>query len=134
MKFRSLLYLGIAIVALALEIVLSKLFGGIGCAVAIAGALIMGQGVIMNIYYKSVQHIDIVRFWLEILKMSIAPACVVFISMFLLQFFDTPSWFSLVIGIVVYALVYMSLFYLFSMNKDERFLFTEPIKKVLHVS
>lgn len=134
MKFRSLLYIGIALVALVLEIVFSKMFGGIGCAVAIAGALIIGQGVIMNIYYKRVQHIDITRFWIEILKMSIAPASVVFISLFLTRFVDTTSWSSLVIGIVLFAMVYVSSFYLFSMNKDERILFTEPIKKILHVS
>ena len=67
MRFRSLLYIGIAAVALVFEIVLSKMFGGIGCAAAIAGALILGQGVIMNIYYCRVQHIDIAHFWFEII-------------------------------------------------------------------
>ena len=133
MKFRSLLYIGIAAVALVLEVVLSKLFGGIGCAVAIAGALLLGQGLIMNIYYKRVQHIDITRFWLEILKMSIAPACVVAVSLVALRNVDTSSWISLFLSITVFAVVYMGLFYLLSMNKDERRLFTEPVKRVLRV-
>lgn len=133
MKFRSLLYIGIAVVALVMEIVLSKRFGSIGCAVAISGALVLGQGVIMNIYYSRVQHIDISRFWLEILKMSIVPACVVAASVFLLKHFEMSSWASLILGMSIFALVYVGLFYPLSMNKDERILFVEPFKKVLHV-
>lgn len=133
MRFRSLLYIGIAIVALAFEIVLSKMYGGIGCAIAISGALLLGQGLIMNIYYKRVQHLDISKFWIEILKMSIVPACVVAVSLLLMKYFDISSWSSLVIGMVVFAVVYIVLFYFLSMNKEERNLFTEPIKKSLHV-
>ena len=133
MKFRSLLYIGIATVALFLEIILSKRYGGIGCAVSIAGALLLGQGLIMNIYYKRVQHIDIPRFWLEILKMSIVPSCVVVVSFILMKRFDISTWPSLLLGMTTFAIVYMGLFYLVSMNKDERRLFTDPIRKVLHV-
>lgn len=132
MRFRSLLYIGIAAVALVFEIVLSKMFGGIGCAAAIAGALILGQGVIMNIYYCRVQHIDIAHFWFEIIKMSIAPACVVTVSLFLLKFLDTSSWISLVIGMALFSVVYLMVLYLLSMNKDERRLFTEPVKRLIH--
>ena len=49
MRFRSLLYLAIAAVALILQIVFAKKWGGIGCAIAISGALLLGQGLIMNI-------------------------------------------------------------------------------------
>lgn len=132
MRFRSLLYLGIAAVALVFEIVLSKMFGGIGCAAAIAGALILGQGVIMNVYYCRVQHIDIAHFWFEILKMSIAPACVVTVSLILLKFLDTSSWISLVIGMGIFSVVYLMVLYLLSMNKDERRLFTEPVNRFIH--
>ena len=133
MRFRSLLYMGIAAVALVLEIILSKKFGGIGCAAAIAGALILGQGIIMNIYYSRVQHIEISRFWLEILRMSIAPACVVASSILLMKNFETSSWYSLVIGIVVFSFVYLVSFFFLGMNKSERNLIIETIKKVLHV-
>ena len=71
MKFRSLLYLGISLVSLGVQIPLSKYYGGIGCACAIAGALVLGQILVMNVYYQVKQKIDIVGFWIEIFKMSI---------------------------------------------------------------
>lgn len=132
MKFRSLLYMGVALFALVLEIVLSKLFGGIGCAVAIAGALIVGQGVIMNIYYKRVQNIDITRFWTEILKMSIAPIFVISGSIFLRQRISITSFQTLLIIMALFAIVYVVFFYIFSMNKQEREMFATPVKRIIN--
>ena len=73
MKFRSLLYIAIAAVALILQYYFAKLWGGIGCAIAISGALFIGQGIIMNVYYHVRQGINIKRFWMEITKMNIVP-------------------------------------------------------------
>ena len=68
MKFRSLLYLVISLVSLGAQIPLSKYYGGIGCACAIAGALVLGQIIVMNVYYQVKQKIDIVGFWIEIIN------------------------------------------------------------------
>ena len=61
MKFRSILYIIIAVVSLAFQVVLAKKYDGIGCGIAISGALLLGQGLIMNIYYKIRQRIDIAQ-------------------------------------------------------------------------
>ena len=50
MKFRSILYIGCAILSLITQIPLGRIWGGIGCAIAISGALFLGQILIMNIY------------------------------------------------------------------------------------
>ena len=73
MKFRSVLYVLIAIASLGLSIPMTKLYGGIGCAVATALALTLGQIIIMNIYYQRRQRLDMFRFWCEIGKMSVIP-------------------------------------------------------------
>ena len=57
MKFRCLLYFVISLFALVAEIILAKKWGEIGCASAIAGALLLGQGLIMNIYYIFILNI-----------------------------------------------------------------------------
>lgn len=131
MKFRSILYIIIAAFALALEIILAKKWGGIGCAVAISGALILGQGLLMNIYYKKVQHIDIISFWKQILRMSVVPVIVVIVSVFLFKQVTINSWLTLAGYVVGFSVVYLTLFFFFSMNKDERALFIEPMKRVL---
>ena len=51
-KFRTMVFLGIAILNIVLSIPLAKLYGGIGTAIGTAIALIMGQIIIMNIYWQ----------------------------------------------------------------------------------
>lgn len=131
MKFRSLLYLVISLVSLGAPIPLSKYYGGIGCACAIAGALILGQIIVMNVYYQVKQKIDIVRFWIEIIKMSFVPGVLTVLTYYILQQYALDSVLKLVVGIFIYLLVYLPLFFIFSMNAYERDLILKPIKKII---
>ena len=128
MKFRSLLYIVIAATALVLQYFFAKLWGGFGCAIAISGALFIGQGLIMNIYYEVKQGIDIKRFWKEITKMNIAP--LILSVCFICVMYDTiiDTWLKLVLWTCFYMLIYIVLLYNISLNKYERALFTEPVK------
>jgi len=131
MKFRSLVYLAISLLSLGAQIPLSKYYGGIGCAVAIAAALTLGQIIIMNVYYQTRQGINIVKFWFEIAKMSIIPAVLTVLTYYVLQQYALDSVVKLVAGIIVYLLVYLPLFFTLSMNSYERDLILKPIKKIL---
>ena len=131
MKFRCLLYLFISMASLVAQIFLSRSYGGIGCAIAVAVALILGQNIIMNVYYQTRQRIDIVRFWLEILKMSIVPAVLTVAAYYTLQQFALDSVLELCLGISLYLLVYLPLFFALSMNAYERDLILQPVKRLL---
>jgi len=131
MKFRSLLYLGISLVSLGAQIPLAKYYGGVGCAIAIASALILGQIIVMNVYYQVKQGIDIAGFWREISKMSVVPMLLTVVAYFALQRFEIHSWVSLGFGILAYMLVYLPLFFKFSMNGYERDLVLKSMKKIL---
>lgn len=131
MRFRSLLYLVISLVSLGAQIPLSKLYGGIGCACAIAGALTLGQILVMNVYYQVKQKIDIVSFWIEIVKMSVVPAVMTVLTYYVLQQYALDSVVKLIAGIVVYLVIYLPLFFKISMNDYERDLILKPIKKFL---
>ena len=131
MKFRCLLYLVISVASLALQIPLAHKYGGVGCAIAIAIALLLGQGIIMNIYYQTKQKINIVRFWLEISKMSIIPIILTVTAYHILQHYVLDSITKLAIGIVLYLIAYIPLFFALSMNSYEKNLILKPIKKVI---
>lgn len=131
MKFRSVLYIIIALVSLAMQIVLTRYFGGIGCAMGVSGALIVGQILIMNVYYRRRQDLDIKTFWKEISKMSIIPIVLIFSSMLVIRhFFALDSWGKLILGIAAFTLVYIPLFFRFSMTDDERNLFISMFHKI----
>ena len=131
MKFRSVLYIIIALVSLAMQIVLTRFFGGIGCAMGVSGALVVGQILIMNVYYRRRQDLDIKTFWKEISKMSIIPIILIFSSMLVIRhFFALDSWGKLILGIAAFSLVYIPLFFRFSMTDDERNLFISMFHKI----
>ena len=132
MKFRSLLYVVIAVFSLIFQVILAKQYGGLGCAISIAGALLLGQGLIMNIYYHRKQGIDILAFWSEIMRMSIVPIIMCVVSMYILRNTTMDNWHSLGIGIGIFAVVYIPLFFYFSMNQSERDLFLKPVKSIIH--
>lgn len=131
MKFRSLLYIVIAAGALALQFCFAKMWGGLGCAIAVSGALLLGQGLIMNIYYHRKQKLDVISFWKEILKMNIIPIALSIVTMVLLTHFDINSWRNLSISVIAFLVAYVPLFYFISMNKYERDLIAQPLKKII---
>ena len=131
MKFRSLLYIFIAMAALAFQIVLARRYGGVGCAIAVSGALLLGQGLIMNIYYSKRQGIDIGRFWKEIFRMSVIPIAVTTTFLFADRMTEIDSWRELAVGIVLFCVIYIPLFWVLSMNKYERELLMIPMRRIL---
>lgn len=131
MQFRSLVYIFIALGSLALQIPLAKLHGGIGCALAISGALILGQIIIMNIYYHRVQKINILAFWREIGKMSIVPILLCLITFCTAQYIELDTTTRLAGGIMIFSIIYLPLFWRFGMNRYERDLLWTPISKLI---
>ena len=131
MKFRGILLVVMSIISLIFQIIFAKQWGGVGCAVAISAALIIGQGLVMNIYYRNNQSIDIARFWKEIIKMDIVPIVitVLFIALGFANSYDT--WKELIIGMLAFSLLYIPLFYLVSLNADERNLVKTPLRRIL---
>jgi hypothetical protein len=80
---------------------------------------------LMNIYYKSRQHIDILGFWLQIAKMSVAPIAVSIAASYLLCGQDIDSWSELLKYILIYLAAYLPMLYIFSLNTYERGLLKE---------
>ena len=131
MRFRSLLYVVIALVSLGISIPMARLYGGIGCALGIAFALVCGQIIAMNIYYHKRIHIEIIRFWIEIAKMSPIPLGLGIIFYFFLRCIPLDTVWQLGLGIVVFTVIYIPLFWFMGMNQYERDLFSAPVKKIL---
>lgn len=131
MKFRSVLYIIIALVSLAMQIVLTRHFSGIGCAMGVSGALVVGQILIMNVYYRRRQDLDIMTFWKEISKMSTIPIVLIISSMLVIRhFFALDSWGKLILAIAAFSSVYIPLFFRFSMTDEERNLFISMFHKI----
>lgn len=131
MRFRSEVYVVIALVSLFFQIPLAKYYGGIGCAIAISVALFVGQIVVMNIYYQRKQGLDIVAFWKEIIQMSIVPVLLCVLAKVIVIYIPLDSIEKYIVGIILFSVLYIPFFIKFSMNVYERNLILGPIRRLI---
>ena len=129
-RFRSLMYLGIAILNVIGTWFVLHEWGIIGAAFVTGLALIVGNGFVMNWYYWKKTGLMIGRFWLQVLKVSLIPVvlCVLFIP--LVYIFDFYNVWNLIAGIVFFSVLMIMLQWKFSMNSYERDLCRQPFVKL----
>lgn len=120
MKFRSLSYLCIAAVSLGAQIILAGSYGAVGCAWGVVGALFLGQWLVMNIYYRSRQHIAIGSFWRQIGRMAIAPLIVTLTAAALASLCEIDTWLRLAVAVFLFLCLYFPVFWMFSMGEYEK--------------
>lgn len=132
LKFRSISYFIISICSLGVSIPLAKLYGGIGCAIGTALALMIGQVFIMNIYYHKKVGLDMILFWKEIGHMSIVPVILTVSGCLVIRCFPLNSLLYFVLAIIIFSIVYVLSFWFKGLNQYERDLFFKPIKKILY--
>ena len=132
LKFRSASYLFVSIFSFILQLNLTKDYGVIGCSIAIAIGFFIGHWVIMNIYYYKRQKIDVLRFGKEILRISIFPILLMCVCILFLNQIELPcNWTVFSIEISIFISMFTIGCYFLSMNKYEKSLVSELVKKVL---
>lgn len=129
-KFRSIIYFFIAIVNIFISIPLCKMFGGVGSAIGTSLSLIIGNGIIMNIYYHKKVGLNVGYFWREIFKF--VPGLIIPIIFGLtIKYFIGINNIFMFIGLgVIYVIVFILSAWFIGMNDYERNLFSGPINKI----
>ena len=130
-KFRSVLYALIAIANITASIPLAKAWGGIGSAIGTAVSLIIGNGIIINIYYQRKAKINVLDFWKQIIKMTLPIIPLVILAFVVLKYVHLTNWLTLGIGVTIYAVLYLIIAYLLIMNRYEKDLLIKPITKIM---
>lgn len=130
-KFRSWIYLLIAIINIAISIPLVKMIGGIGAALGTAIALVVGNVIVMNWYYHTKIGLDMRFFFLQIFKLfpSLIPPTIYGVGAYL--FFDFNIIHNFVIHSVIFILIYAVSFWHFGLNNYEKELIVKPVYKLL---
>lgn len=130
-KYRTMIFLGIAILNVVMSIPLTKLYGGIGAAIGTAISLILGQGIILNIYYHKKVKINMIKFWKNILRMSLPVLFVIVFGIALNKIIVSNSIISLIVKIMLYSMLYAIMMWKFGMNEYEKGLIKKPLDKIL---
>lgn len=118
--YRAKLYGSIAILNILLSITFGKVYGALGCAIATSIAMFLGNGIAMNIFYIKKLKIDILSFFKNIGRISIAPLITSIICVMVKMFLNTNSWLYLFINIMIFVFFYIILTYMISLNKYEK--------------
>lgn len=130
-RFRSIVYLIIAVLNVISTYLIVPYMGIVGAALCSCVSYLLGQGLIMNIYYYKVTGLDIPLFWKNILKMAIIPALMLIAGLLLSRFVALNNWFTFFIGVVLFTVVYSVLMYCFAMNDYEKDVLRKPLKRIL---
>ena len=132
-QVRTILYAIMAVVNVGLTILLIKLYGELGAPIGTAIAVIAVEVVFMNIYYHKKLNVNVIPFWLNILRIIVGfiPALAVGVAIYL--FAPMHSIWLILIFILVYVVAFGLSAVFFSMNRYEKDLIFKPIKKMFRV-
>ena len=124
-KFRSIVYFFVALFNLIISIPLAKKYDGIGSAIGTAIGLIIGTVIIINIYYQKVIGINVIKFWKQILKMTLTFIIPVTITVIIMHFYKLYGFKQVIVYGIVYIILYSITSYFLTMNDYEKNLFNK---------
>lgn len=132
-KFRCCIYFGIAILNAISTFFIIPYFGYIGAAICSGVSYIIGHGIILNIYYKSVIRLDIFGFWMNILKMSFIPVIITVIGYWIVNILIPWNIILMLVEGIGFALVFILLTWFFTMNEYEKDIFKGLLNSVIRL-
>lgn len=129
-KFRAILLACIAVGNIFLSIPLAKWYGGIGSAIGTSLSLIIGNIIILNIYYYKKVGINVIKFWKEILKMCFAYVLPIMLIVLLIHFISIHGFLHVLVFGAIYTIIYCIVSYFVVMNSYEKNIINKVFKKL----
>lgn len=129
-KFRSVVYLVMAIANIALSIWFCKLWGVIGVSIATAITFILCNVIIMNVYYHKVIGLNMLQFWKSILSTLPAFIAPVVFGVCLMLFYNFRGLLDFALLVCAYAICYAVSVYFLGFNKSEKEYVCAPLRKI----
>lgn len=130
-QFRSWIYFFIAIGNVFLSIPLSKAYGGVGAALGTAISLLIGNGIIMNIYYHKKVGLDMKYFWSEIFHFIPSLLLPVVVGILMVLFIDITNILVFFVCGIVYIIIFSISVWFLGMNQYEKDLARKPMLKLI---
>ena len=129
-KFKSISTFIMAIINVIISYFFAKKWGATGAALGTCISLIICNIILINIYYYKEIHLDIIKFWKNIIKQTIPftiPIAIIIIIMALTSF-------NGLIGFIIYGSLYTIMYclvsYFISMNDYEKGIINKILEKL----
>ena len=105
-RFRAKVYLLIALINVFGTIILVQEYGIIGAAIPTGAAYLLGHGLIMNWFYWKRVHLDIPRFWKNMIPVFMLAGVMCIAALVISNWIDFYRWDHLLAGILAYTVIY----------------------------
>ncbi len=129
-RFRAIVYAIIAVANVISTYLVLPYWGIIGAAVCTAVAFLLGNGIIMNIYYHRVIKLNIPGFWKSVVRILLLSVALSVAGWLVVNWVVTSgSIWVLLVGAAVYSLIFWPLNWCICMNQYEKDLFLGFLKK-----
>ncbi len=129
--FRSIVLVVMAVVNLILSVILVNLIGFWGAAIGTTLSLLIGHGILMNIYYAKELHIEVLRMFRQIFS-GILPAGLIAATACLpLAIFLPDTLLYFILKCVSFIVVYAVLLLVIGLNHNEKAILGSVVRKVL---
>ena len=121
-KHRSLFLIIVSLIGFVLTFPVTNKFGVYGCSIVISISIFVSNVLISNIIFCKEADIDIVRYWIEIIKMLWLPILVIILFKFILVNYvlSISSYFELFVYAVLFSVIYIVLEIKINLNDEER--------------
>lgn len=129
-SFRAKVYLLMAILNILLSVFLITLYGTIGAAISLGATLLIGNGIIMNIYYYKRVGIDILLFWRNIIRMFPSLLITMILGFGLKHIIKIDGFVTLFTVVFIYIGIFILFMWTLGMNRFEKNLLLAPLIKI----
>lgn len=119
-KFRSVSYLFIALFNIAVSLILVDKYGAVGCAVGTSLGTVLGPIILMNIYYQKVIHIDIAKYWKNVLSMLKAWIIPIAAGICISKYIKINSYFDLLLWALFFSAIFFVSAFILGFNDYEK--------------
>ena len=130
-KFSALVYAAVAIANAIISIPLCYKWQGLGAAIGTMIATFAGNVLIINWYYYRHVGLNIPRFWRKISQLLPSMAVPLLAAVAIALWAPVNGYLGVVLWGAVFAAVYAFSLWFFGMNRYERDLVSNPVKKIL---
>jgi O-antigen/teichoic acid export membrane protein len=131
-RFRSNLYLILAVANVAATYFAIPYFGIVGAAMCTFVVFLLGHGIAMNWFYYKKIGINIFLFWKNILRMTVVPCLLILAGLLGQQYmWSIGNIFDFAFGVIGYTIIFCVLSWEFSMNAYEKELTKSMLRKCL---
>lgn len=118
--FRSVIYFLIAIVNVLCSILFIRMFGISGAAIGTALSLLIGNVIIMNMYYHRGIHLEMSRFWKSMINLILASLAALLPCIVWCTFRPVSTIIDFVIIGIIFTIIYIVVMWRIGMNEDEK--------------